>query len=828
MAGSCRGYKPLLRSGAVYGGAHAMHRHHQQREKLTTTPSVSPRDYGGLRILLFTGFVCGGLALLIAPSVIAQSNDLETSSDVKSVKKPRVPARFGASVPAAQSKRSQTSKPLSSQQAATPNSPVPRSGEWFNRFPEIGKTLSADQAKAPGSNNDGSVILSALEARRLYELLNSDSDSQAGNEPTKLPASQRERTFGYIKHFENSGVKEYVRTEKKWDPNQPQKAVVRAAAKLVGSVGSETNAPSKRSPLTKGSDEDLKQAVHESSAKATDWWSTIGVQFQTPVTEENSEDSEFLGLSETLAPEVQAPLESLVESSIELVNDESGSDSDEPGLNEDRSEPIPDSLQHLNSPVPIEVIDHSDEIIVILRRSKLLRISADIVRTAVVDPAVCDIVQFTPREITIIGKMQGATHVTFWFDDGEQRPVTYLVRVLPDPEIRKIQENHFAILEEVISKLFPDSSVELIAVANKLIIRGQAKGAEQAAQIMHIVRGEMVTQSSRFQEGNPGGLGEGDAAEVLSGVDFGRRLGPNIQIINMLRIPGPQQVALRVKIAELNRSAARGIGVDLEAQFRFSSKNGAAIFLETMLNAAKGNAPALLTELDGDDINIGIRWLEERGVVRLLSEPTLVTLSGHPATFVAGGEFAVPTTVGVSGVAAVTTDFRSFGAIISFLPVVLDKDRIRLEISPEFSQINSNLTVQNTPGLDVRAVTTTVEMREGQTLAIAGLLDDSMTASRKGNIPLISQLLSRRDVHRNETELIILVTPELVHPMEPEDVPPVPGYGVDEPNNLEFYLGGRLEGKSRREFRGTVWPNLRRRYRTDEGSWVSGPFGHSQ
>ncbi len=476
-----------------------------------------------------------------------------------------------------------------------------------------------------------------------------------------------------------------------------------------------------------------------------------------------------------------------------------------------------------------EVIDdQGKEFTITVRRSKLLRSPVDIYRTAVVDPAVCDIVQFTPREITIIGKMQGATHVTFWFDDGEQRPVTYLVRVLPDPEIRKIHENHFAILEEVISKLFPDSSVELVAVADKLIVRGQAKDGEQAAQIMHIVRGEMTNQTSRFRQGHSGGLGAGDAGDVLSGVEIGSRLGSNIQIINMLRIPGPQQVALRVKIAELNRSAARGAGVDLEAQFKSSSKNGSGIFLETMLNAAKGNAPALLTELDGDDINIGLRWLEERGVVRLLSEPTLVTLSGRPATFVAGGEFAVPTTVGVSGVAAVTTDFRAFGAIISFLPVVLDKDRIRLQVSPEFSQINSNLAVENTPGLDVRAVTTTVEMREGQTLAIAGLLDDSMTANRTGDIPLISHLLGRRDVHRNETELIILVTPELVHPMEPEDVPPVPGYGVDEPNNLEFYLGGRLEGKSRREFRGTVWPNLSRRYRANDGSWVSGPFGHSK
>ncbi len=128
-------------------------------------------------------------------------------------------------------------------------------------------------------------------------------------------------------------------------------------------------------------------------------------------------------------------------------------------------------------------------------------------------------------------------------------------------------------------------------------------------------------------------------------------------------------------------------------------------------------------------------------MVELLSEPTLVTLSGNPATFIAGGEFAVPTIVGSAGLNAVTTDFRAFGAIISFLPTVVDKDRIRLQVSPEFSQINSGLTVNGTPGLKVRAATTTVEMREGQTLAIAGLLEDNINANTAGDIPFLAKLI---------------------------------------------------------------------------------------
>jgi pilus assembly protein CpaC len=252
--------------------------------------------------------------------------------------------------------------------------------------------------------------------------------------------------------------------------------------------------------------------------------------------------------------------------------------------------------------------------------------------------------------------------------------------------------------------------------------------------------------------------------------------------------------------------------------------------LASLLNAGtSGNSnsgTSVIANISGDDASIGIRYLQSHGVIRLLSEPTLVTLSGKPATFVAGGEFAVPTVVGSVGLNAVTTDFRAFGAIISFVPTVVDKDRIRLQVAPEFSQINSALTVGGTPGLNVRSATTTVEMREGQTLAIAGLLEDNYKATNVGDLPFLAKVFGRRDAARNETELIILVTPELVHPMEPEEVPPLPGFDVTEPTNAEFFLHGDIEGHPSREYRSTVWPRLRKRY--GGPAMTSGPFGHGQ
>ena len=505
----------------------------------------------------------------------------------------------------------------------------------------------------------------------------------------------------------------------------------------------------------------------------------------------------------------------------------------QPGAN-NAAQPAAPAASPLPAGSPFEAIGESGTVTVRVRRSLLMRTKVDIYRTAVVDESVCDIVQFTPREISLIGRAQGTTHITFWFDDPATPPLTYLVKVEPDPAIIKNIEDKFQMLEDLVNEQFPDSKIKLVVLADKLLLKGQAKDAEEAAQILTIVRTQGAALGAYSgNAGLAGGVADSAATGVIPAAAAGALANqPTYQIVNMLRVPGVQQVALRVKIAELNRSAARGFGVNVKANIEFGDAvNGSKLLLASLLNAnASGNTnlggTSVIANISGDDASIGIRYLQSHGVIRLLSEPTLVTLSGRPATFVAGGEFAVPTVVGSVGLNAVTTDFRSFGAIISFLPTVIDKDRIRLQVAPEFSQINSQLTVGGTPGLNVRSATTTVEMREGQTLAIAGLLEDNYKATNVGDLPFLAKIFGHRDASRNETELIILVTPELVHPMEPEEVPPLPGFDVTEPTNAEFFLCGDIEGYPTRDYRSTVWPRLRKRY--GGPAMTSGPFGHGQ
>ncbi|MFO0900969.1 MAG: pilus assembly protein N-terminal domain-containing protein, partial [Pirellulales bacterium] len=409
---------------------------------------------------------------------------------------------------------------------------------------------------------------------------------------------------------------------------------------------------------------------------------------------------------------------------------------------------------------PFQVIDYSEELTVTMRRSKLLRFPNDIFRVAVADPSICNVNLYTKRDVGLIGLNQGATTVTFWFDDGQFQPRTFLVRVQPDPEVQKRREEQYQMLEQILAQQFPNSKVRLKPRANKLFVEGQAKDSEEAAQILSILRNDAMGgwgANALFGGGVNGGM----AADPLNTEEAGRRL-PPAQIINLLRVPGIQQVALRVKVAELNRSAARNFGIDLDMHIDFSDGQ---VVVRSLLNALSGSTATVLSSFDNNKINVGLHYLQQQGVIKLLSEPTVVTMSGYPASFQAGGEFAVPTTVGVGGAAAVTTDFRAYGTIVTVLPSVLDKDRVRLQVAPEFSQINSDMSVNGIPSLNTRAVRTTVEMREGQTLAIGGLLSDSMTANSKGTIPFINNIIGRRSITRSETELIILVTPELVQPM---------------------------------------------------------------
>jgi len=317
---------------------------------------------------------------------------------------------------------------------------------------------------------------------------------------------------------------------------------------------------------------------------------------------------------------------------------------------------------------------------------------------------------------------------------------------------------------------------------------------------------------------------------------------PALNIVSLLDVPGERQVMLKVRIAELSRTALREMG----STFLASSPNGDFSFASTL-----GITGAASAVLNSTDVFLAIQALSTNAYSKILAEPNLVTLSGQPAYFIAGGEFAVPTVVGVQGAAAATTNFRGFGTQLAFTPTILDKDRIRLRVAPSFSTLNTDNSVNGIPGLNSRALITTVDLREGQWLALAGLIQDQQAGSKTrvpllGDIPVLDAVFSRKSIKREETELIVLVSPELVHPLEPEQMPLVlPGMEVTEPGDWQFFLFGRWEGNPRCDHRSTVAPNYRRdvwyakhdairdvkmqhSFQQSEQNFVVGPHGFSQ
>ncbi len=306
----------------------------------------------------------------------------------------------------------------------------------------------------------------------------------------------------------------------------------------------------------------------------------------------------------------------------------------------------------------------------------------------------------------------------------------------------------------MLNEFFPNSAVELVLVANTLIIKGQARDSEEAANILLLVRRE----ASRVQRSNNTNV---DSTATVN-QNTARR---NNTVVNMLRVPGEQQVMLKVRVAELTRTALRELGLD------FTLNNNSF-----SLSSNFGNAGNLISLLDNNDVSLLLKAVSSNGYSKVLAEPNLVTLSGRTASFIAGGQFAVPTAVGIGGIGAATTSFQGFGTQLQFTPTVLDKDRIRLRVAPTFSSLNNGNSVNGIPGLNTRSVFTTVDMREGQWLAIAGLIQDQQEGSKSrvpflGDIPLGGAVFGKNNVKRDETELLILVSPQLVHPLEPEAAP---------------------------------------------------------
>lgn len=493
------------------------------------------------------------------------------------------------------------------------------------------------------------------------------------------------------------------------------------------------------------------------------------------------------------------------------------------------------------------------ELEVVHRRSQVIVFKGRVARVHVTDPSVADYVLYSPSEMGVIGTAVGTTTILVWFEDEpDADPLIYLVTVIRDPGLEEAARIDYGKLEKKLAILFPNSKIYLIPMSTKIIVKGQARDSEEAAWILQIIRGEVITQLGGLAGPQyPGGFGGfggyggyGNAGNGPGGGGLGAAYGlgggygafgggrfnaldwTSSMIINMLTIPGDFQINLRVRIVELNRSQLRRMGVNLTTIFA----NGRQIISSSLAGAAGGGAVGagagtLQGVFEAGDISVLINALRSNGTARILTEPNLTVLSGHDATVLSGGEFAVPTIVGINGVGGQQTVFRGFGVSMLVTPTIIDKDMVRMRIRPEYSELSGQQS-GGIPGLSTRRVDTTVELREGQTIVLAGLLSyrartETAGIPFLGGLPLVGPILFQaKRATEDENELLIMVTPEIVRPMEPDEVPPVPGFEVTQPNDKMLFHYGFTQGNND--------PNYYQLAPYGHGSGVGVPVGYGQ
>lgn len=313
------------------------------------------------------------------------------------------------------------------------------------------------------------------------------------------------------------------------------------------------------------------------------------------------------------------------------------------------------------------------------------------------------------------------------------------------------------------------------------------------------------------------------------------------KVNNLLEVGGVHQVMLEVRVAEMSRTLLKRLGFN----FAYISDSGSNFGI-SMLNNLTGIGSIAGTGSPGtigvtSALNAifrftggGATWttfidaLKEEGLLKVLAEPTLITMSGKPANFLAGGEFPIPVPQPSGVGTTITIEYKPFGVGLSFTPVVMSNKKISMQVAPEVSDLDFTNAIQISgfvvPALSTRRVSTTVELPDGQSFAIAGLLRDNVREVVSkfpllGDIPILGALFRSTSFQKNQTELIIIVTPHLVKPLDlAKQTLPTDQY--IEPNDFEFYLLGAFEGKEKSSKSATLTD-------TRKGLKLEGDFGHA-
>ena len=394
-------------------------------------------------------------------------------------------------------------------------------------------------------------------------------------------------------------------------------------------------------------------------------------------------------------------------------------------------------------------------------KGELLQFSREVTRLSISEPTIADAVVISPKDIVVNAKGVGKTTLLVW-EEGAQ-PAHYEVIVTLD----------LTDLEKELTAAFPDQKIQVTGTQDKLVLTGDVKTGDDSKRAAAIA-------STRAKE-----------------------------VVNMLITPPPRkprQVLLQVKFASIDRTALSAVG------FSFFSRNDKQLgevstqqfgnprfsqlqFQDQTFNNSTINLTDLLNIFAfRPDLNIGatIKMLQARNLLEILAEPNLIVLEGKEASFLAGGEFPFPvvSSTGTGGAIPpiVTIRFREFGVRLNFAPTITDDDSIQMKVSPEVSSLDfaNAISIQGflIPALNNRRAETEVQLKEGESFAIAGLIDNRVIQSLNrirglGDLPIIGRLFRSSQTNKTNNELLVVVTPHLVRPLPPGETAKLPEFTVD-------------------------------------------------
>lgn len=397
----------------------------------------------------------------------------------------------------------------------------------------------------------------------------------------------------------------------------------------------------------------------------------------------------------------------------------------------------------------------------VVNTSRILSLDKEVPRAMVNNPSVVRVVPLSPNKVQLSATKPGVTQVNLWDEDGNLYTVNLII-------IGDAQE-----LEMLLRSEFPQASLRVRPLATAVVLSGRVDRAEDVSRIVHMAE------------------------------DYYPK------VINNVTVGGVQQVLLNVKVMEVSRTKLRALGFDWVNVGRSDVivQSVAGVLGDVSTNTAivpdTGGSTIRFGLIGNDNAFFGfLEALSENNLSKILAEPKLTTVSGRPASFNSGGEFPilVPQSLGTIGI-----EYKQFGTRVDFVPIVLGNGAIRLEVRPQVSELdNANgVTLPGTgnrvPALRTRWADTAVEMRAGQTLALAGLIQTRIEAQRRG-IPWLSDLpwagaaFRRVEEVKNEIELVVTVRPELVDALDPHEAPScLPGTQTTSPSDTELYGRGYIE-----------------------------------